>query len=67
MCEHIESCVFYHARDNSKIRQLLKETYCEGELYEVCRRKKFEEEKGCVAIAELGPNGFSIEDQKRIY
>lgn len=66
MCDRIKICEFYRAQDADKMRQLLIEAYCEGEFSEVCRRKKFEDEQGCVALADLGPNGYSIKSHKRI-
>ena len=46
---------------------MLIDTYCEGDFHEVCRRKGYEEEMGSVPIAELGPNGYNVDSNKRIY
>jgi hypothetical protein len=71
MCEHFKSCAFYQTHNKkqseSKLNQLLIETYCEGDLHEVCRRKGYEEEMGAAPLADLGPNGYSIEKQQRVY
>ena len=71
MCERSKLCVFYITHNkhqlDSKLRQLLIETYCEGDLHDVCRRKIYEEETGTTPLADFGPNGYSFKGQKRIY
>ncbi len=71
MCERSITCAFYQAHNkkpnDSKLHQMLIDTYCEGDFHEVCRRKGYEEEMGSVPIAELGPNGYNVDSNKRIY
>lgn len=71
MCENSVTCAFYQAHckglDESNLKKMLIETYCEGDFHEVCRRKGYEEEMGSVPIAELGPNGYNVDSLQRIY
>ena len=71
VCDQYKSCAFYRSHNKnpyiSKLHHLLVETYCEGDLHEVCRRKGYEEEKGTAPLADLGPNGYSVEKQQRVY
>jgi hypothetical protein len=71
MCDCSKSCVFYSTYNkhqlDSKLHQLLVATYCEGDLQDVCRRKRYEEETGITPQADFGPNGYSIKGQNRIY
>ena len=71
VCDQCNSCAFYRTHNNppnnSKPHQLLIDTYCEGDFHEVCRRKGYEEEMGSAPLADLGPNGYSVENQQRIY
>jgi hypothetical protein len=71
VCEQSKSCAFYRTHNKntfkSKLHHLLIETYCEGDFHEVCRRKGYEEQMGYAALSDLGPNGYSVETQQRIY
>ena len=71
VCDQCKSCAFYRTHNKtpytSKLHHLLIETYCEGDLHEVCRRKGYEEEMGTAPLADLGPNGHSVENLQRIY
>ena len=71
MCDHSKSCAYYRTHNTppntSKRHQLLIDTYCEGDLHEICRRKKYEEEMGDVPLAELSPNGYSAYGHHLIY
>ena len=71
MCDHYKSCAFYRTHNkkpnDSKLHQMLIDTYCEGDFHEVCRRKGYEEEMGSAPLADLGPNGYSVDSNKRIY
>ncbi len=71
MCDQYKSCAFYRTHKktpkNNKLHQLLIDTYCEGDLHEVCRRKGYEEEMGSAPLADLGPNGYSVDSHQRIY
>lgn len=71
MCERYKVCIFYQAhhdrKDDSTLKKLLIETYCEGDLYEVCRRKAYEGDKGATPLADFAPNGFSLHSNQRVY
>lgn len=71
MCINKNNCAFYltynKGNDTEKKFLLLIDTYCNGDLKEVCRRKAYEEETGFVHIAELGPNGHHVNNNKRLY
>lgn len=71
MCQRHQSCAFYcaHSKDskNNILHHLLIETYCKGDFHEVCRRKGYEEDMGSAPLADLGPNGYSIESHRRVY
>jgi len=71
MCDHYKWCAFYWAQGksqkNSKLFQLLINTYCKGDFHDVCRRKGYEEETGSAPIAEFGPNGYNVESLERMY
>jgi hypothetical protein len=71
MCDQYKSCAFYCTYNtppnNSKRHQLLIDAYCEGDLHEVCRRKGYEEEMRSTPLADLGPNGYSVDSHQRIY
>ncbi|MDG5470050.1 hypothetical protein P9J64_17175 [Deltaproteobacteria bacterium IMCC39524] len=49
------------------LHQLLIETYCEGDLHDVCRRKGYEEDMGSTPLADLGPNGYNVDSNQRMY
>ena len=71
MCDRYKSCAFYLAHNknpnDSKLHQMLIDTYCEGDFHDVCRRKGYEEEVESAPLADLGPNGYSVGSNKRIY
>ncbi len=71
MCECSVTCAFYQAHrkrlDESNLKKMLIETYCEGDFHEVCRRKVYEENEGIVPLADFAPNGFSVHSNQRIY
>jgi len=66
-----EACAFYLTFngeiDTDKRFRLLIDTYCNGDFKEVCRRKAYIEEMGLAPIAELGPNGYHVNNSKRLY
>jgi len=71
LCDRFESCLFYtsykNSPTNSKLHQLLIQTYCEGDLHGACRRKVYEVEMAAVPSKDFGPNGYNVDTQRRIY
>jgi len=71
MCSHKDNCAFYltynKGKDTDKKFQLLIDTYCNGSLKEICRRKAYKEETGFAHIADLSPNGHHVNNNKRLY
>lgn len=71
MCVHKDNCAFYLTynmeNETEEKYQLLIETYCHGELNEVCRRVAHKEKIAFAKTAEVGPNGCHVYSYKRIY
>ena len=53
--------------DTEEKHQLLIETYCHGDLKELCRRVTHKEEIDFTKTAEVGPNACHVYSYKRIY
>lgn len=63
LCKRSENCVYYNTqRDNSTSKQyrLLIESYCEGQLQSMCRRKLYEDEFSKTAPDNIAPNGYLV-------
>lgn len=71
MCNRSKACAFNRTYNknpnNNMLHQLLIETYCEGDLHDVCRRKGYEEDMGSTPLADLGPNGYNVDSNQRMY
>lgn len=62
-CECTESCAYYNIqryKSTSRQERLLVESYCEGRLQSMCRRRLYEEEFCHVAPDNLAPNGYLV-------
>lgn len=61
LCDRSAGCEFFaKGRSSLSIRQyeFLIATYCEGELQQRCKRRKWHEEKNELPPANLLPNGY---------
>lgn len=68
-CKHSENCSYYNTdkdKTTSKQYSLLVESYCEGQLQSICRRKLYENEFCKTAPENMAPNGYLVGTHKKL-
>ncbi len=68
-CKLSENCTYYNIyrhKTTSRQYSLLVESYCEGQLQLMCRRKQYEEEFSKLAPDDLAPNGYLIGTHRKL-
>ena len=69
LCKRSENCIYYNTyryKSPSKQSILLVQSYCEGQLQSVCRRKQYEESFSKAAPENLAPNGYIVGSHKKL-
>ena len=64
-CEKMKRCPFFAKfKDNfGKHYQVIIQSYCQGKLSDMCKRKKYESEEGGLAPGNLCPSGHYSKGQ----
>lgn len=68
-CEYSDNCIFYRTyryKSDSKKVSMLAESYCEGNLQAMCRRKAYQKEFGKEPPPGLAPNGYLIGTHQKL-
>lgn len=69
ICELSKTCIYYNThryKSTSKQYSLLVESYCEGQLQSMCRRKQYKDEFYKAAPEDMAPNGYRIGSHKKL-
>lgn len=68
-CEHTADCVYYRThqyKSSSRQFRLLVDSYCEGDLHPLCRRRQYSIEHSEEVPDGMAPNGYLVGTHKKI-